>query len=462
MNRSARTPSVTLPRTVLALALLAPATRPQTDAADPGRPVIAARTVRQDDELANALDRLVAEALRDGARGLVVAIDVGGAALFARGWGTDARAGAGTAIHVAPLLPTFLSVAALRLAAEEELDLDAALSSLLPELAAEGVRVDQLLTHTSGLPDYGEHLGVEVPRAEPAEILAWLAKEPPDAAPGTCTAYSPTNDLLLGLVLERRNDAELAELLREIVFAPAGMEDTGWSCEPPPRGPVSAQELAGALEERPAAPLPFDAEELCSTAADLVRFQRALAGGALLAESARELRAEPVRLADGKRVGQGRGISLTELEDLPRHSAGGSFAGEHVHLTYYPTLDATLVVAASGDDVGLLQLEARIARLAFGLEAPERVDLAVPAELRARCVGEYFAGCTPHVVLAEAEHLVLRRPEGRRSVLLLQADGTFVAREDPDVHVAFETERERVVALVLRERGVRLEARRLY
>lgn len=417
------------------------------------------------------MEAIAAEALRGGVVSLVVAIDVGGELAFARGWGSpDLGDGAppdgDTSLEAGPLLGSFLVVDALGLADSDRLDLATPVEKILPELAtgAPGVLVDHLLTHTSGLSDYGDFLRARghVGRLEAAPVLGWLAQGPLESAPGTCARVSATDDLLLGLVIERRTETGVQERLARL-FERAGMLDTGWrvGVARPPILDVE-QEFAGGLETLGDRPLPFGGEDLCTTARDLLRFERALVDGRLLERSGRERLATATRLRDGTELAWGRGLSLTRLDDVPRHSCGGGIAGERLQLAYYPTFDVTLVVAAHGAAPPVAALGARIARAFLDLEEPAVLDLPLDASAVERHVGDYYADCLGMSVLEEDAHLVLRSPSGLRRVLLFQGEENFVVRDDPDVRLTFELAGERVIAFVLREHGVRQRAVRMY
>lgn len=83
--------------------------------------------------------------------------------------------------------------------------------------------VGQLLSHTSGIT---EMAATDVGDNEPgavSRVAAGLNDYELDAAPGTEYAYNSSNYLLLGAIAEAVTGREYAELVRELVAAPAGM-----------------------------------------------------------------------------------------------------------------------------------------------------------------------------------------------------------------------------------------------
>ena len=159
----------------------------------------------------------------------VVATGVPGALLRLRG-GDDVReiavgtASVGDRFRVGSVTKTFVAVLTLRLAEAGALSLGDSVSLHLPGLLRDGgdVTVRDLLGHTSGLFDY-----TSVPELRDGDLgpraLVELADRK-DRVPGY--AYSSTNYLVLGLVLEAAAGAPLERLLRRHVFAPFALGDT--------------------------------------------------------------------------------------------------------------------------------------------------------------------------------------------------------------------------------------------
>lgn len=104
--------------------------------------------------------------------------------------------------------------------------LDDKVGDFLPESGAAETTIEQLLTHTSGLPPYRDDLppmGL-TPAALRAEILATpLQREPAQEA-----VYSCLNFITLQTILERETGKSLDEQFDVFVARPAGMENSGF------------------------------------------------------------------------------------------------------------------------------------------------------------------------------------------------------------------------------------------
>jgi D-alanyl-D-alanine carboxypeptidase len=418
---------------------------------------------RQDESqtaLARRASALASAAIQHhGASGLSIVVEVAGRSHLEEGygfagWEPDVRADADTSYRVAPLLGHFLSVAVLRLVQDEELGLEDPLERLLPELREEpwpGVQLRHLLEQTSGIPSYERHLGRREFESFPqAATLEWLSQQGLDDEPGTCFEPNPSNLLLLGLILEAQTGRSVQSWTQEQLFAPIGLDATHWCWTgrgPRPRG---GQQL------------PFGAEGLCTSAADMARWVRALVEGTLLDARHFELLTSPARLLDGTWIGAGMGMTTGRMEDLRRHELVSSYAGSHLALAYYPEADLTTVVMATGDAVPLSPIEQSLARAALGLPEPGLQDLELSPEEQGRYVGGYMIGCNRVEIVSAGERLSLETSEGHWASLLYQGKHRFVSREDPGLSLLFHLDTDaRATSFILERHGTQTQARRV-
>ncbi|WP_045737326.1 serine hydrolase domain-containing protein [Xanthomonas sp. MUS 060] len=147
-----------------------------------------------------------------------------------------------------------VSTAALVLAAQGKLDLDADIVRWLPEFQphlADGriarISVRQLLGHTAGLgyrfletdadgpyTRAGVSDGMDMQIISLEENLRRIASVPLLYEPGTAWGYSLATDIL-GALIERVHDAPLDESVRQLVTDPLAMHDTGFVVDDPQR-----------------------------------------------------------------------------------------------------------------------------------------------------------------------------------------------------------------------------------
>lgn len=158
-----------------------------------------------------------------------------GQAVFRRGYGL-AVVEDGTAVtaasnfRLASVSKQFTAAAVLLLVEEGRLGLDQPARRWLPELppAASSVTLRQLLSHTSGLPDYEDLMDpADSRQVHDADVLALLAREDRlDFTPGTAYRYSNSGYALLALIVGRASGQDFATFLQQRIFGPLHMTHT--------------------------------------------------------------------------------------------------------------------------------------------------------------------------------------------------------------------------------------------
>ncbi|MGW7440437.1 serine hydrolase domain-containing protein [Streptomyces sp. NPDC054849] len=202
-------------------------------------------------------------------------------------------------VRIGSTTKTFTAVVVLQLVGEGKIGLDVPVDTYLPDLVR-GERIDgrritvrQLLQHTSGLPEY-EHLVDEDIRRhryfEPRDLLDIALRHPAGFDPGTAWAYSNTNYVVAGLIVQKVTGRPLAEEVDRRVVKRIGLRHTSFPApgdmtvaEPHPRGyhrDAPGEPLHDVTETDPSAA--WAAGQMISTNSDLSRFFTALLSGRLL------------------------------------------------------------------------------------------------------------------------------------------------------------------------------------
>jgi D-alanyl-D-alanine carboxypeptidase len=198
---------------------------------------------------------------------------------------------------------TFVATVVLQLVGEGRLRLDDTVESRLPGVLPDGHRITvrHLLNHTSGLFDYvrtlpmppgPEFLGNRWRTWTPAELVQRAVANPPTSdRPGSAYAYSNTNYLLLGQIIEKVTGRPYGEEIERRIIQPLRLGGTAVPGTSPgirgphPHGYVPAQRDGEMvlLDYTKMNPSVFGAAgEMISTTGDLNQFFAALLGGRLL------------------------------------------------------------------------------------------------------------------------------------------------------------------------------------
>ncbi|MEU6764902.1 serine hydrolase domain-containing protein [Streptomyces sp. NPDC046853] len=168
------------------------------------------------------------------------------------------------------------------------------------------ITLHQLLTHTAGLP---ESLGDDYDPLSRRELLARVMKAPLRSAPGKEFRYSNAGYSVLAAIVEKVSGQSYERFLAENLFRPAGMTRTGYVLPAWKREQVAVEyDRHGRPQGRPMDhPWASDGPSwnlrgnggMLSTARDMFRWHRALAGDSILSAAAkRKLFAPQVRVPE--------------------------------------------------------------------------------------------------------------------------------------------------------------------
>ena len=136
-----------------------------------------------------------------------------------------------SAFHIASVSKTFTAMATLKLVEMGKLSLDDDIKKFFPALPYDHIKVKDLLSHRSGLPNYlyfMEQLGWDHKRnCTNEDVLDYLIKFKPTASsPNAHFNYCNTNFALLGLIIQKASGESYADFLQEQFFTPLKMKDT--------------------------------------------------------------------------------------------------------------------------------------------------------------------------------------------------------------------------------------------
>jgi CubicO group peptidase (beta-lactamase class C family) len=412
-------------------------------------------------QLASRIDSLVTAALRTGpVAALSVAVVKGRDTIVMKGYGyadleNDVVATPQTVYRIGSVTKQFTAAAVMQLVESGKVGLDDELTKYFPGFPTRGERilVRHLLNHTSGIPSYtdiGERWGRVATLALPHDSLLALVRD--DSllfAPGSGFYYNNTGYYLLGMLIEKVTGARYADYMAQHLFTPLGLTSTRY-CDTETVIKRRAQGYGnnrGTLVNAPYLSMdnPFAAGSLCSTVADLVRWEAALFGGKVVSAASLAQMTTPAKLTSTRPMRYGYGLAPDTVGAHRVIGHGGGINGFISHVEYYP--DDTLIVAvlANTAPAPSQEIARNAARLVLGLPvaarpAPPR-NIALDSAQRARYVGDYSmqrpdAKRLPARVVEESGHLVLEAL-GQRAALVPIGDEAFAIQNAPGVRIYF-------------------------
>lgn len=132
--------------------------------------------------------------------------------------------------NLASLSKQFTATAILLLASQDKLDLDDPITKYLPSLPYSQVTIKNLLTHTSGIPeylDYEKYFNKNTSYTNQMIINYFAARVPASkVVPNREFKYINTNYVFLASIVEKVTGEKFEDYSRKNLFIPAGMTNT--------------------------------------------------------------------------------------------------------------------------------------------------------------------------------------------------------------------------------------------
>jgi len=341
-----------------------------------------------------------------------------GEVLLCKGYGnassvdTDPN-GPDTVYPIASLTKAFTSMGIMMLAERGKLQLTDSITKYIegaPE-TWDRITIEQVLTHTAGIPDYETALGLGSPTYTDfmsrqgicERAVGATLKQPLRFTPGENFEYSNTGYLLLGLVIERLADKPLDQFFREEIFGPLHMDHTSHAKAGVPidhlavgfalKGDLTFERYSAGLDPRTdyeTAPsvrldVPLGDSGIVSTARDLLIWDQALYDTKLLSAEGM------ARLFTPTQFGYAFGWIVQDTRAGKRISHTGILPGYTSLISRYPD-DRLTVILLSNATTWLATLEEELAAIARGQDiAPpvRRVFIALTPEDWTPLLGTY-------------------------------------------------------------------------
>lgn len=259
-------------------------------------------------------------------------------------------ADAGTLYEIGSITKQFTAAAILQLRDGGKLALDDRVSKYLPDVPHAGdVTLRQLLSHTSGLPEYLDGPDIEQEATQPAtfaQLMARVAGKPLTFAPGSRMVYNNTGYIILGRVIEVVSQQRYRDYVRTHLLDRAGMKRTYTVADESSLADMAVgyRIKKGTRQRAPTIHDSFgwSAGNLVSTVDDLVRWSNALEQGNIVSKHSYNEMATPAPVSEGT-SDYGLGLFVDSLRGQPRIGhTGGSF-GFTTADEFFPKQDVRII-----------------------------------------------------------------------------------------------------------------------
>jgi CubicO group peptidase (beta-lactamase class C family) len=407
--------------------------------------------------------------------GLSLAVVKNGEVIKAQGYGLanielKVPATADTIYQSGSVGKQFTSAAVMLLVEEGKINLDDRISKYLdptPEIWKE-ITVRHLLTHTSGIKNYGEKDINYRQDYTDEELIKVAASFPLDFQPGEKWSYSNTGYILLGYVIKKASGKFYGDYLKERVFAPLGMTTARVINEEdiiPNRAAGYRLAKGDIKNQRYVSPsLNTTADgSLYLTVLDMAKWDAALYSEKLLKRASIDQIWTPVKLNGGKIHPYGFGWAIGEANKHKLIEHGGAWQGFTTHISRYVDDKLTVIVLtnlANGNPGG-------IAHKVAGFYVPElmpveRKAIKIDPAIFDAYVGEYQLASTFVITISREGDKFMAQATGQPKVEIFAETERKFFLTVVDAQLEFVKGADgKVTHMVFRQEGGVLEAKKI-
>jgi len=312
-----------------------------------------------------------------------------------------------------------------------------------PKETGDRITIHHLLTHGSGIPSYtddGELMEKRTLAMTLEELIAVFKDDSLHFEPGTRYEYSNSGYILLGAIIETVSGQSYEDYLKEHIFEPLGMTNTGYA-----HNDMIIQNRAcgyyegsdGGLRNavRVHMSLPYSAGSLYSTVGDMLIWDQALYTERVLSDASLRKMFTP------HNEDYGYGWSISDRFNRRRIAHGGGIDGFSTTINRF--VDDSVCIAVLGNNAAapIREIAASLAAIVFDepYDVPVvKTPIAVDNSILPEYVGVYEISSGEYrVVTLKDDTLYSRRANGNRYALYPEATDKFFFEHDHTTTLTF-------------------------
>jgi len=359
--------------------------------------------------------------------------------VFMKGYGLanrehDIANAPNTKFRLASLTKQFTAMCILILQEQGKLSVEDPISKFVPDSpsAWSKIRIRHLLTHTSGIPDFmrfPDYASTMMVASTPEQSIKRFRDKPLEFEPGERYAYSNSGYILLGNIVEKASGVSYEQFVKEFVFKPLGMNDSGYdhfeTVLPHRATGYSRDGDTWVTSPYIDMSLPYGAGGLYSTVEDFYRWYQCWREQKLVSAEAWKAMTRPAK------GGYGFGIGVSERYGQKELSHEGGINGFSTSMRWLPTADVFVAVFANADTFPAGGVAGNLTALLLDqpLNRPkERTAIKLAASQLEPLAGRYGFVESPEVILtviASGEHLYVQPPGQPKVELFPETETNF-------------------------------------
>ena len=317
-----------------------------------------------------------------------------------------------TKFRIGSITKMFTAAMIFQLIDEKKLTLETKLADFYPQiLNSKKITISDLLRHRSGIhnitsdPDYSQYMSLGKSKDEMLKLIAALK---PDFMPNEKTAYSNSNYILLGYIIEDVTNSTYKQELEKRIAGKLKLVDTYYGSK------INVQQNEAAsykfekdtwkIQPETDMSIPHGAGAVVSTAKDLTTFISALFNRQLITESSLK---QMMKIKDGL----GRGLMRFPFYDKTAYGHNGGIDGFVANAAYFPDENVAVAVTANGMNTNFNDILIGILSIYFNIpyEMPDfsAKEIQLSVEELEKYVGEFSSQQLPLKITLKVDGGVL-------------------------------------------------------
>ncbi len=370
-----------------------------------------------------------------------------------------------TKFRIASLTKQFTAAGILLLEQQGKLKTSDPVKKYFPDAPAtwEKVTIFNLLTHTSGIPNYTNlpNFGdLQSSQITVEKLIQIFRDKPLDFKPNEKMSYSNSGYILLGALIEKISGKSYSLFIQDNIFIPLQMKDSGYDTNtmiienraagytPGATGLVNADFINMSTA--------YSAGALYSTTEDLLKWKMGLFDGKLLTPESLKKMITPYK----NDYAFGLLISKSGGKTIIQHN--GFIQGFYSKLAYYPETKTTVVVLSNISSSAPEEIAAAVGSIAQGnlvkLNA-DREEIKLPVETLKKYVGVYEVMPSANMSITLEGDQLMSQPPGQGKVPLFAETETdfFVRVSEGQLKFITDT-KGKVTHAILYQSGTEIKA----
>lgn len=301
-----------------------------------------------------------------------------------------------TIFNIASLTKTFTAALILKLQEDGKLSVHDTLNKYHPDFPnGERITIHQLLTHTSGIPNYTDDKAFQMmdQKGEVSlhQMMSFFKDKPLAFEPGTQFRYSNSGYTMLGYIIEKLTGMSYGKALEHFIFKPLGMQHTSFG------PPADKQHLATgymmyyknfsnpSFAVHPT--ISYATGAIYSTVEDLYKWHLALQKGAFLSPASLEAAYRKDKGA------YGYGWFTDSLYGKARVSHDGNIPGYKANINRIPGDDVCVIALSNANSSSVGGMVRNIMNILYGQPLSktfaEQPVIAMPDSIKSAFAGTY-------------------------------------------------------------------------